>query len=720
MAATEESVVAYAFADLDSDLRLCERWLVITASYLVSCVPGVKPALYELCPTSRCDIDRGLSCNTLRVQGGGAGSGLVVYYTHRQRFAFERLMAALQHELPLSGQDADAAYASDVARPIKSAGETVFQNSWVVLARLIRYLRPYRRELLFGLTAAVVVTVCALIPAYLAGHVIDDVLRPVQLGAAQPGEVAVIGWVCVAAIGAIYLLRRAAAWVRLRLMALVGEFVARDLRSELYAHLQDLSISFYSRQRTGSLIARVSADTERLWDFLAFGVVDLSLSVVMLVGLCGILVSLDPTLGALMALPLPLVYIGMRRNGRRMERLFQRGFRSWAHLMDVLSDTIPGVRVVRAFDQHAREAARFRVANEAATANFNLVHTVWTSFWPGVMLLVESCIVLVWAFALPRLLGREFLGAPMSTGTFVTFLLYTGMFMGPIEVVGQMIRTVNRAKSSAHRVFEVLDTRAASVDFVSDVPVQRFCGSVKFENVSFSYDDVRPTLKHISLEVRPGEMVGLVGASGSGKTTLVNLLMRFYDVSAGRILMDGVDIRRYPSGAYRRQIGMVLQEPYLFHGSLLDNIRYGAPEASAQDVIAAARVANVHDFACRLPHGYDTLVGEQGHTLSGGERQRVSIARAVLTNPSLVVLDEATSAVDTATELKIQEALERSMRGRTVIAIAHRLSTLKRASRLFVMKDGSLCEAGTHVELMSSETGVYRGLYQMQQSLGSD
>jgi ATP-binding cassette subfamily B protein len=291
------------------------------------------------------------------------------------------------------------------------------------------------------------------------------------------------------------------------------------------------------------------------------------------------------------------------------------------------------------------------------------------------------------------------------------------MFMWPIEVIGQMARIVNRATTSAHRVFEILDTRPDVVDDVNPAAVSELVGNVTFENVSFSYDEVRPTLKGISFEVRAGEMIGLVGPSGGGKSTLVNLITRFYDVSSGRILIDGTDLRRFDSGQYRQHVGMVLQDPYLFHGSVLENIRYGVPDASPAQVVAAAKVANAHDFVCKLPHGYDTLVGERGHTLSGGERQRISIARAVLSNPRILILDEATSAVDTETEQKIQEAMDRLAQGRTVFAIAHRLSTLRRASRLFVIENGKLTERGTHAELIENERGTYRRLYRLQQQL---
>jgi ATP-binding cassette subfamily B protein len=280
-----------------------------------------------------------------------------------------------------------------------------------------------------------------------------------------------------------------------------------------------------------------------------------------------------------------------------------------------------------------------------------------------------------------------------------------------------MARTMHRATTSAHRVFEVLDTEPDVRDAADAVRLAPVRGRVAFENVTFGYDGVRQVIRGVSFDVAPGELIGLVGPSGGGKSTIVSLIARFYDVTGGLIRIDGVDVRRLEIGHYRRQVGMVLQDPYLFHGSVLENIRYGHPEASLEQVVAAARAANAHEFITKLEHGYDTVVGERGHTLSGGERQRVSIARAILHDPRILVLDEATSSVDTETEREIQEALERLIAGRTVFAIAHRLSTLRRASRLFVIEDGRLVENGTHHELLQRPQGRYRRLYELQLQL---
>jgi ATP-binding cassette subfamily B protein len=709
--------IAYAFIDLNDELQLDERWLVLTGGELALCRAGTAPIVYARSTLGSASIERGLSCNVLRVARGPAEHPIVLQYTQRQRGAVERLVALLEGASVSGPTDADEAYASFVVRPIREAQASVSKNGIFIIIRLLRYLLPYRKELTLGLASAGVITLCALIPPYITGYLVDDVLRPVQARQVASEDVTVVAWLCVVAMTVVYVLRRAAGWVRLRLMAVIGEYVARDLRRQIYEHLQTLSIAFYSRKKTGSLITRVTSDTDRLWDFLTFGVIDLSLSAVMLLGLGVVLLSLDARLGLVMLLPLPALFWAIHRNNAKMADLFTRAFRKWSAITDVLSDTIPGVRVVRAFNQHQREVSRFQHANVEATNDFNRVHAVWTAFWPAVMFVVELSILAVWTLALPRLLGESALGPPLSLGTFVSFLLYTTMFMWPIEVVGQMARIVNRATTSAQRVFEVLDTRPEIVDDERPVSIESLEGSVRFENVSFSYDGLRPTLQNMSFDVRPGEMIGLVGPSGGGKTTLVNLLARFYDVSAGRVLVDGTDIRRFDSGQYRRHVGMVLQDPYLFHGSVLDNLRYGAPGASFEEVVRAARVANAHDFVCKLPHGYDTLVGERGHTLSGGERQRISIARAVLANPRILILDEATSAVDTETERKIQEAMDRLAEGRTVFAIAHRLSTLRKASRLFVIDAGRLTECGSHVELLANAEGTYQRLHRLQQEL---
>ena len=720
----DRPVEIYAFADLGPTLRLAASWVALGPSDLAVAREAADSGEWELTsfPLGRLAAVRespGLSATTLTfLAAPGEPPLAIVRFTHRQRRAFENLRFVVEEriaERAVSPPDADREYAEAVARPVRDAQAVVADRPRAVIWRLLGYLRPYRRQLVLGMAAATLITGGSLVPPWLAGYVLDRLVAPARAGTLPVGRAALLAWLAVSAMAMVALVRQAAAVVRLRLMAIMGEWVARDLRTELYEHLQRLSVAFFARKKTGSIITRVSADTDRLWDFLAFGVVDVSLSLVMLAGLGLVLVSLDWRLGLAMVTPVPLFCWLIFRHGESINRLFLRAWRKWSRVSDVLSDTIPGIRVVKAFHQEAREVKRFGERNEDVTAEFNRIHRKWTGFWPLLMLGVHATTVLVWVLAVPRLLGTA--GPALSTGTFVAFLLYATMFIAPIEVIGQMARTVNRATTSAHRVFEILDTEPEVTDAEDAVRLEPVRGRVTFEHVTFAYDGVRQVLRGVSFDVMPGEMIGLVGPSGGGKTTVVNLIARFYDVTGGCVRIDGVDLRRIETGHYRRQIGMVLQDPYLFHGTVLDNIRYGKPEAGLDEVIEAARAANAHDFIIKLTHGYDTVVGERGQTLSGGERQRGSIARAILHNPRILILDEATSSVDTETERYIQEALDRLVAGRTVFAIAHRLSTLRKATRLLVFEDGRLIEHGTHAELLDVEHGRYRRLYELQVAL---
>jgi len=716
------SVQLYALADLDHTLKLGESWLALGASRVAVARPALNGS-WEIESVERARIRSlrdvpGLSANTLLILGqDGAAPLLTVRYTNRQRAAVENIRFVLDEALTgrsVTLDDADRVYADAVARPVRDAQALVAGHESAVMLRLLRYLTPYRRQVIIGLSAAAVVTLASLLPPYLAGYLIDRVVRPTQEGRLTADVARRMAWIAVGAMALLHVVRQAAAHLRLKLMSTLGELVARDLRAELYAHIQRSSLAFFSRKKTGSLISRVTADTDRLWEFIAFGVVDVSLSLVMLIGLGAVLLTLDWRLGLVMTLPVPVFCWLIYRHGESLNGLFIRTWRKWSRVTDILSDTIPGIRVVKAFNQESREIHRFQMRNDDVTDEINNIHALWTRFWPSLMFAVHATTVLVWILAVPRLLGS---GHPLSAGVFVSFLLYTTMFVAPIEVIGQMVRTINRAVSSAHRVFEVLDSEPEVKDAPQPVRLSPVEGRVTFDNVTFAYDGVRQILRGVSFDVHPGELVGLVGPSGGGKSTIVSLVARFYDVSGGVIRVDGVNLRLLDTGHYREQLGMVLQDPYLFHGTVLDNIRYGLPTASLGAVVDAAKAANAHDFICKLGQGYDTVVGERGHTLSGGERQRISIARAILHDPRILILDEATSSVDTETEHQIQEALDRLIAGRTVFAIAHRLSTLRKASRLFVISEGRLAESGTHRELLGKPDGIYRKLYEMQLQL---
>jgi ATP-binding cassette, subfamily B, bacterial len=722
-----QPVQLYALADLNQSMQLSEIWVVLSPDCLVIAESiddgdryafniidrGLISAVYEI---------PGLSCSSLVIEGTSGDTQLAILrYSHRQRRAMENIRYLLEQYIDGSDvqpTDADQAYATAVTQSVRDAQASVTGHRLTVLWRLLCYLRPYQRELMIGMLAAVVMTMLSLLPPYLTKYLIDHVIKPFESGGMTIDQAKWVGGLVIATLAFVYLLRELGHWLRLRYMSVLGESVAADLRRELYEHLQRLSLSFYTRKQTGSIISRVSHDTDRLWDFIAFGVVEVSLSIIMLLGLSTMLLILDWRLGLIMVLPLPLVFFAFVVHSRNMKRLFLRAWRKWSAVTEVLSDTIPGMRVVKVFNQEDKEVSRFNSSNENALFSFNTLHSVWTRFWPLLMLALHAMSIAVWMFALPRLLnGPNDQALGLSFGTFIAFLLYTGIFFQPIETIGMVTRMMNRATSSALRIFEILDTQPDISDIADPVRLEPISGRVTFQDVAFSYDGVRQVLRDISFDIAPGEMIGLVGPSGSGKTTITNLISRFYEPTSGAILIDGYDIQKLDTGHFRQQMGVVLQDSHLFHSTILENIRYGAPQATLKEVVEAAQAANVHEFVSRLSSGYDTVVGERGHTLSGGERQRIAIARAILNDPRILILDEATSSVDTETERNIQEALERLVEGRTVFAVAHRLSTLRRATRLLVLKEGRLVEQGTHRELLDMEGGVYRKLHETQREL---
>jgi ATP-binding cassette subfamily B protein len=391
----------------------------------------------------------------------------------------------------------------------------------------------------------------------------------------------------------------------------------------------------------------------------------------------------------------------------RLRTGFEKVDRVWAEVTNVLADVIPGIRVVKAFAQEKREAERFHEANRHNLALNDRLNKTWSLFSPTVTLLTEIGLLVVWAFGIWQVSHDQ-----ITVGVLTAFLAYISRFYTRLESMSRIVSVTQKAAAGAKRIFDILDHVSSVPEPVNPVHLEKVTGRIEARDIGFRYGN-RSVIRGLSLEIQPGEMIGLVGHSGSGKSTLVNLICRFYDVTEGAIRIEGVDIRSVPIAEYRRHIGLVLQEPFLFFGTIAENIAYGRPDATREEIVAAARAAHAHEFILRLAHGYDSLVGERGQGLSGGERQRISIARALLIDPKILILDEATSSVDTETEKEIQKALDNLVRGRTTIAIAHRLSTLRKADRLVVMDRGKIVEVGPHDDLMAREGHYYR-LYQAQ------
>jgi ATP-binding cassette subfamily B protein len=576
-------------------------------------------------------------------------------------------------------------------------------STWT-LFRLWRFARPYRGQLLAGFVLMLMGTAASQVPPYLTIPLVDEVLIPFQNGQHIP--LSTVAFYLAGLLGSA-LLAWGLSWGKTYVLALVSERIAADLRTVTYDHLLRLSLEYFGGKRTGDLLSRVGSGSDRIAVYLSLHLTDFASDMVMIIMTAIILFSLNPWLALITLVPLPFIGWMIHFVRYRLRTGFEKIDRVWGEVTNVLADTIPGIRVVKAFAQEQREAKRFRDANRHNLVVNDRINKIWALFSPSVSLLTEIGLLVVWGFGIWQVSKGE-----ITVGMLLAAVAYIGRFYGRLDAMSRIVSDTQKTASAAKRIFDILDHVSSVPEPVQPVPVGKVQGRIDVNNVGFRYGN-REVNRGISLTIAPGEMIGLVGHSGSGKSTLVNLICRFYDVSDGSIKVDGVDIRSYAISDYRKNIGLVLQEPFLFFGTIADNIAYGKPDATRSEIIAAARAAHAHEFILRLPQAYDSMVGERGQGLSGGERQRISIARALLIDPRILILDEATSSVDSETEKEIQKALENLVKGRTTIAIAHRLSTLHRADRLVVLDRGRVVEEGTHDALMAKE-GAYFNLYQAQ------
>lgn len=567
------------------------------------------------------------------------------------------------------------------------------------LARLAHYLRPYAGHLILVAVLVVASTLLNLSGPILLGRAIDHHVIPKDL----PGLTRT-----VALMLAVYIAAGLAGALQGFLMVGIGQRLVADIRANLFSHIQTLSMAYHDRRRVGDLMSRLSNDTEAINSVLSNGLIEFTTNVLSLGGILIAMFLLNWPLALAMSVLLPLMLYITTLVTRSSRRAFRNVQRNLGGLNAVMEEHIAGIRAVKAFAREEAAIARFREANAANRAAGIKADIITAALGP--MFTTMSTITI----ATTALLGGWLaLQGIVQVGVLATFVVYIMNFFRPMRGIAMVYNSLQSALAGAERIFEVLDARPDVADLPDAKPLRNIRGHVKFDHVTFSYEPGKPVLVDVSLEALPGQTIALVGPTGAGKTTLISLLSRFYDVDEGAIYIDGHDIRTVQQASLRAQLGIVLQDTFLFSGTVMDNIRYGRLDATDEEVIAAAKLANADRFIRLLPEGYRTRVSEQGHNFSQGQRQLLAIARAILADPRILILDEATSSVDTRTEMHIQEALLRLMKGRTSFVIAHRLSTIRNADQVLVINDHRIVERGTHDELLARK-GFYYDLYMSQ------
>lgn len=572
------------------------------------------------------------------------------------------------------------------------------------LLRIGRFMKPYRKQAFALAGLSLVTTGINLIPPQLQRLAIDNVLTKDAQGkftGSLPYLLQMVGiWVAVVGVATVIQVLNG------RLISFLAGNIASDLRSSVYRAIEFLQLTYFDKKQVGAITSRVTQDTDRVWGFLVDGVPLLVTNILLVSGISLFMFWINWKLAFAVLSPLPVSIVISTIFWKPVSQMYFRMGQKWAKFHMHLNESLTGIRVMKAFAKEDHEFAKFRIRNDelrevgiSADIRAMTVSSAMT-FFTGLGPLIH------WSYG-----GYLVYTGEISFGTFYMVNAYLGLVYGPLQWFGQVNQWFSKAMAGAERIFEVIDSDTENYN--TEAAPCTLKGEVVFENVRFGYDKSNPIIKNMTFTAKPGEMIGLVGKSGAGKSTTINLLTRFYEPDAGTIKLDGKDCREMDLQEMRRQVGIVLQEPFLFNGTVAENISYGKQDASLDEIMDAAKAANAHGFILGKPDGYDTIVGEKGGKLSGGERQRVSIARAILHNPKILILDEATSSVDVETEKQIQEAIQRLTAGRTTFAIAHRLSTLRNASRLIVLDKGEIVEIGTHAELMEKK-GVFYSLVETQ------
>ncbi|HHW31925.1 MAG TPA: ABC transporter ATP-binding protein [Clostridiaceae bacterium] len=567
--------------------------------------------------------------------------------------------------------------------------------------RLLKYAKAYWKHLAIAMVALLVMTGIQLY----APMIVRKMITMITEGDPDLGRKAIE---LAVKLGLLYIILAFCQFLRSYLTHYAAWHFVSDMRVRIYNHMQKLSLRFYHDKQTGQLMSRTSNDTSTLESLIAHSTPDLIVNILILIGVTVILFSINPVLALLSLITVPFLAIAASYFAKRVLPQFKNSQQALAEFNATLHDNLQGIKEIQIFNQQEREKERIRRKSNSHVKTLLRVLKLSAIYHPSIEFFSNMGVVIVIGFG-----GYLASAGKVPLKDIVTFILYLNMFYQPISTLGRLNEDMQNALAGASRIFEVLDTESDVKEAKNPVELGRVKGRIVFENVSFSYIEGNNVLNNINLEINPGELVALVGPTGVGKTTLISLICRFYDPTEGRITIDGIDMKDVSLKSLRDNTSIVLQDVFLFNGTIAENIAYGAENATREEIIKAAKLAHAHEFIDELENGYDTIIGERGIRLSGGQKQRISIARAILRNTPVLILDEATASVDTQTEKLIHDAIDRVTKNRTTIVIAHRLSSIQKADKIVVLNEGGIEEIGTHFELLQNN-GLYSKLYNIQ------
>ncbi|MFP4012696.1 MAG: ABC transporter ATP-binding protein [Chitinispirillaceae bacterium] len=642
--------------------------------------------------------------------GGGRLSAVLesdvkhlIYYSNHKvphfATAARHIMNVIRNETKEHPEEDPHAYCSRCGSPLPERESNCPRcvPKLKILRRILSLTAPYKGKVIALIAVTTLGVLFQVIPPYITKKIVDEVIT-----GGHTDRIFLYTGAMVFA-GLFYLLMRL---VNIQLTSWISARIVSDLRSKLHSVLQHLKLSFFSKREPGEIVGRVMHDTGELLQFLVEGMPYLLINSISFVVVFIILLRMSWSLTLLVFLPVPFLVFGSRWFWRKLHPLFLKHSSTIGHMHSVLGESFHGLRVIKAFSQEKRRIDMFDKVNSKLAGIEMRAHRIMGSVNEVMYGIMNLGVAMVWYFAVEMITGKP---PALTLGDLLAFVGYIWLFYGPLQWFSVILNWMTQAFAGAERIFEVIDSSPESYDRSDAVELPGIRGQVEFRDVHFSYERGKEVIKGVSFNIKQGEVIGLVGRSGAGKSTIINLLSRFFEPDSGEILVDGMPIDKIKLAQLRKSLGIVLQDPFLFNATIAENIAYGLDNAGFKEIMEAAKAAYAHDFIVSKPDGYDTIVGEGGVCLSGGEKQRIAIARAVLHNPPILILDEATSAVDASTEMHIQEAISSLIRGRTTIAIAHRLSTLRNADRLMIVDNGKIAEIGTHEELMARE-GIYAEL----------